>query len=80
MTHQTEDVTNMMQLYALIGRMRLVSARPVIDAATRIANTLVENYLGPNRSLQELLEVARKGGMNFLTDFSEACREDLAAR
>ena len=70
----------MMQLYGLIGRMRLVSARPVIDAATRIVNTLVENYLGPNRSLHELLDVARKGGMNLLTDFSEACREDLAAR
>ncbi len=80
LTHQSEDVTNMMQLYALIGRMRLASARPVIDAAMRIANTLVENYLGPNRSLQELLDVARKGGMNLLTDFSEACREDLAAR
>ena len=80
LTHQTEDVTNMMQLYGLIGRMRLVSARPVIDAATRIVNTLVENYLGPNRSLHELLDVARKGGMNLLTDFSEACREDLAAR
>lgn len=80
LTDQTEDVTNMMQLYALIGRVRLVSARPVIDAAMRIVNTLVENYLGPNRSLQELLEVAREGGMNLLTDFSEACREDLAAR
>ena len=28
----------MMRLYALVGRMRLVSARPVIDAAMRIEN------------------------------------------
>ena len=80
LTHQTEDITNMMHLYALIGRMRLVSARPVIDAARRIEDTILENYLGPNRTLHEMRDVARKGGINFLTDFSEACREDLAAR
>ena len=53
LTHQTEDITNMMHLYALIGRMRLVSARPVIDAARRIEDTILENYLGPNRTLHE---------------------------
>jgi hypothetical protein len=82
LTHQTEDITSMVRLYALVGRMRLVSARAVIDAAVRIEDKIIETYLGPNRSLHELREVAGKGkgGMNFLTDFSEACREDLAAR
>ena len=70
----------MIQLYALVGRMRLVSSRPVIDAAKGIEDTILENYLGPNRALRELRDVAHRGGMNFLTDFSEACREDLAAR
>ena len=68
------------RLYALIGRMRLVSARGVIVAAERIEANILENYLGPNRTLHELREVIRKDGMNFLTEFSEACREDLAAR
>ena len=35
LTHQTEDPTNMMPLYALVGRMRLVSSRGVINAAMR---------------------------------------------
>ena len=73
-------VTNVVRLYALIGRMRLVSARAVIVAAERIEANILENYLGPNRTLHELREVIRKDGMNFLTEFSEACREDLAAR
>jgi hypothetical protein len=79
LTHQTEDPTNMMHLYALVGRMRLVSARAVIDAAVRIERTILETYLGPNRTLHEMRDFARQGGMNFLTEFSEACREDLAA-
>ena len=80
LTHQTDDITNMIRLYALIGRMRLVSARAVIDAAVRVEDNILETYLGPNRSLHELRDFAHKGGMNFLTEFSEACREDLAVR
>jgi hypothetical protein len=80
LTHQTEDIVNMVRLYAIVGRMRLVSARAVIDAAVRIEDAILETYLGPNRTLHEMRDFARKGGMNFLTEFSEACREDLAAR
>jgi hypothetical protein len=80
LTHQTEDIANMVRLYAIVGRMRLVSARAVIDAARRGEDNILENYLGPNRTLHELRDYARKGRLNFLTEFSEACREDLAAR
>ena len=65
-------------LYALVGRMRLVSAQAVIDAAVRVEYNILETYLGPNRTLHELRDFARKGGMNFLTEFSKACRDDLA--
>jgi hypothetical protein len=80
LARQTEDITNMVQLYALVGRMRLVSARAVIDAAVRVEDNILKTYLGPNRTLHELRDFAGKGGMNFLTEFSEACSEDLAAR
>ena len=70
----------MIRLYALVGRIRLVSARAVVVAAVRVEDSILENYVGPNRALHELQDFARKGGMNFLTEFSEACREDLAAR
>jgi hypothetical protein len=80
LTHQADDVTNMVRLYALVGRMRLVSAQAVIDAAVRIEDNILKTYLGPNRTLHELRDFAGTGGMNFLTEFSEACREDLAAR
>ncbi len=60
--------------------MRLISDRTVIDPALRVEDTLVETDLGPNQTLREAMECAHKGGMNFLTEFGEAARKDLAAR
>jgi hypothetical protein len=40
LTHQTEDPTALVRLYAMVGRMRLVSDRTVIDAAVRVEDTL----------------------------------------
>ena len=80
LSHQTDDPTAMVRLYAMVGRMRLISDRAVVDAATRVEDTLAETYLGPTRTLRETMEFAHKGGMNFLTEFSEAARKDLAAR
>ncbi len=80
LSHQTDDPAAMVRLYAMVGRMRLVSDRTVIDAAVRVEDTLIQTYLGPNRTLRETMEYAHKGGMNFLTEFGEAARKDLAAR
>ena len=80
LTHQTEDVANQVRLYAMVGRMRLISDRPVIDAAVRVEDTIIEHYLGPNLSLQQVMDYAHGGGRDFLTEFSEACRKDLANR
>ena len=80
LTHQTEDLTTMVRLYSMIGRMRLISDREVIDAAVRVEDTIIENYLGPNLNLQQVMDYAHGAGRNFLTEFSEACRKDLANR
>ena len=81
LTRQTEDPTNMVTLYTLVARMRLISARAVIDAAMRIEDMILETYLGPNCTLHEVRDLIREGGTkHFLVEFSEACREDLAGR
>jgi hypothetical protein len=80
LSHQTDDPAAMVRLYAMVGRMRLISDRAVVDPARRVEDTLVETHLGPNRTLRETLEYAHTGGMNFLTEFGEAARKDLAAR
>jgi hypothetical protein len=80
LTHQTEEITGLVGLYAMVGRMRLVSDETVIIAAMKVEDTIIETYLGPNRTLHELMDYAHQGGLSFLVQFSEACRKDLATR
>jgi hypothetical protein len=78
LSHQKDDVSDLVLLYALVAQMRLISSRPVVDAAELAMVRIVETYLTPNRSLSEIRDLARSGAMNFLLDFGEACRAELA--
>jgi hypothetical protein len=40
---------------------------------------IVEAYFSPNKTLPELRAMMQSGALDFLRDFSEACREELAA-
>ena len=80
LSHQKDDVADLVNIYALIGRMRLVSPTRVVIAAEAVAHLLIETYLAPNRSLHELVTFAKEGSMDLLVEFGEACREDLATR
>ena len=80
-TDDIDDISGLVGLHALIGRMRLVSDQPVIDAAMQAEEAIVETYLGPDRTIRELMDYARhQGQKNFMVEFSAACRKDLAAR
>jgi len=76
--HQKDDLAELVKLYSLIGRMRLVSSRAVVVAAEQALDLIIETYLGPNRTLHEVLDDAKQSKMNFLVEFGEACRADLA--
>lgn len=80
LSHEKDDVTDLVHLYALLARMRLFTSRDVINAAEQAMGEIISTYLAPNRNLHELLGFAQQGGMNFLLAFSEACRDDLAQR
>ena len=79
LSHEKDDVTDLVRLYALVARIKLVSSPAVSRAAEATLDRVIETYLAPNRSLHEMRVLAAEGGMNFLTDFSEACREELRA-
>ena len=76
--HTDTDVTSMVGLYATISRMRVLSSAPVIDHADKIAKTIVDTYMSPNKSLPELREMLFNGSFDVLRDFSEACRAERA--
>jgi hypothetical protein len=49
LTHRTKDVTSLVQLYAMVGRMRLISGRSVIDAAQQVEDTIIDGVDAPSR-------------------------------
>ncbi len=61
LTHQTEEITGLVGLYAMVGHMRLVFDQAVISAAMRAVDT-IETYPGANRTLHELMDYAHQGG------------------
>ena len=79
LSHEKDDVSDMVQLYALVAKIRLWASRPVVTAAEHAMNSIVQTYLEPNRSLHEIRTLAEEGRMNFLLEFGEACRSELAS-
>lgn len=75
--HQKDDPADLVKIYALLGRIMLVSPRPVVTAAERTVDTIMEAYLGPNRTLHQVLDDVHRGGFNLFAEFGEACRQDL---
>ncbi len=78
LSHQKDDVGDLVQLYALVARMRLVASRMVVIAAEQVMDAIIDTYTAPNRNLHEIKVMAQNGEMNFLVDFGEACRKELA--
>ena len=79
LSHEKDDVSDMVQLYALVAKIRLWASRPVVTAAEHAMESVVQTYLEPNRTLHEIRILAKEGRMNFLLEFGEACRADLAS-
>ncbi len=80
-SRQAEDPANLVALFALLSRMRLVSDRAVIAVAVRIEEHILETFLAPSLSTEEMRALVHNGAMKtLLAEFGEACRRDLAAR
>ena len=75
--HDHPEVSNLVNLYALVGQMQVLSSGEVVAAAEQVVGTIVETYLGPNRSFRDVKEILNDESMNPLRDFGTACRDDL---
>ena len=71
------DVAQLVNLYALIGRMRILSSDGVVHAAEHAGRLIIETYLSPNRALVDLPQFLEE--MDPLKGFGEACRRELTA-
>lgn len=78
--HDTPQVTNMVNLYALVSRMRVFSSKRVVEQSEKVVRAIIDAYFAPNKTFVEVREVVDNADMNPLREFSIACRDELAAR
>jgi len=67
----------MIGIYSLTNRIRLSSSARVVESADAVARIIMDAYLSPNMTLQEVRNRWVERHIDPLRDFSEACREEL---
>ena len=75
--HEEADIPGLVDLYAKIDRMRILSSTKVVETAERIARKILDTYLEPDKSFIELREMVNSGSVNLIREFSEACRAEF---
>jgi hypothetical protein len=77
LVNDKSEASKLVGMYALIGRMKVISSDGVIEEAEKVGSTIIETYLSPNRTFADLADLIPK--MDPLRRFSEACRRELQA-
>jgi Glutathione S-transferase, N-terminal domain len=76
------NIPDMIALYALVSRMRLLSSPRVVACAEKLMLATYDTYFGPDRTIAELYELIKSGkghdaGLDSMKEFSEVAREEL---
>jgi hypothetical protein len=72
-----EKPATMLQVYALLNRIRLCASNAVLTEAERTLHFIAEQYFSPNLSVEELRNLIRSRDQDPLKPFGEACRREL---
>jgi hypothetical protein len=75
--NKREDAAALIGLYGLTNRIRLIASARVVERAETVARMVMDAYLAPNMTLQEVRSRWIDENIDPLRDFSEACREEL---
>ena len=73
-----EARADLVGLYAMISRMRVLSTSRIVVAADKIMRVIVDTYSAQNKSALEVRELIKEGTeIDVLKEFSEAAREEM---
>jgi hypothetical protein len=76
--HDQAEIPPLVSLYASINKMRVVSNPGIAERADKVVRIIVDTYVLPNKSFQEVRAMMESGALDPLRDFSEACHEELS--
>jgi hypothetical protein len=77
--HENPNPSAMIGLYTIISRMRILSSAAVIECAEKVGDVIVDTYLAPKKTPDELRETLKSRtfhSFDHLRDFSKACRAE----
>jgi hypothetical protein len=77
LVHNEAEVSALVSVYALIGRMRILSSSSVIEKADAVVRMIIDTYFAPNTTFPELRKLLNSHTMDPLRAFSEECRAEL---
>jgi hypothetical protein len=75
--HDKLELSGLIELHAIVSRMRVFSSVEVIENASRVVRVITETYSQPNKSALEIEEMIENGTIDLLKGFSEACRREF---
>jgi hypothetical protein len=75
--HDEPDILGLVELYAKVGRMRILSSPQVVESAELIARRILDTYLVPNKTFLELRDMTNNGSIDLLREFTETCRAEF---
>jgi len=76
--HDRADISQLVRLFALVSRMRVLCSPQVVTTADGVARLIIETYLGPNRTFRDVRAILDTATVvEPLQEFSEACRDEL---
>src|SRR5262245_4451530 len=64
--HEDATVSSLVNLYALVSRMRVLSSPKIVESADEVVRRIIETYRRPNRSFQEIVEIIDHQELNPL--------------
>src|SRR5262249_42402956 len=68
--HDTAEISNLVNLYALVSRMRILSSPAIVENADRVVRVILETYLAPNKTFRDVKEILDNDALNPLREFS----------
>ena len=75
--HDSTEIPRLVDIYATLNRIRVLSSAKVIEEADKALRTIVDTYSRQNTTFSGVTHSIREGFPDPLRAFSEACHEEL---
>jgi hypothetical protein len=77
LTHQLEEPATFVQLYGILGRVRLVATKPVLASAEACCRQVMDLFAKPNMTIDQMRAAFEHGQIDPIREFSNVCRTEL---